>query len=121
MSPVAAVEVGGEGVPQGVRAELFVDPSLPGASDRAAWTPGAPTGASVAVGEKQRPAFAVALAAALLQVGAQKGAQGGLEELHLRDAALGADPEMLGVEVHIIDVQVDQFPQPDARCPGTAR
>ena len=32
----------------------------------------------------------------------------------MRNAALGADAEMLRVEFHILDVQIDEFLQPDA-------
>jgi len=32
----------------------------------------------------------------------------------LRDGALGEHAEMLGVEVHVLDVKVDEFLQPDA-------
>ncbi len=73
----AAVEVGGEGVPQTVGTDALADarlsqPVLDAVGDLPRRQ------ARSAVGEEQRPAFAIALAAALVQVGAQEGAQRGL-------------------------------------------
>ncbi len=71
------VEVGGEGVAQSVGAQLLVDPRGP---EPVIEPPGylALGEARAAVREEQRPAVAGALAPALVQVGAQEGAQRGL-------------------------------------------
>jgi len=63
----SAVEVGGEGMPQGVGSELFVyprglEPVFEPSRDLAL------AKARPAIGEEQRPAFSVALAAALFEI-----------------------------------------------------
>ena len=73
----AAVEVGGEGVPQTVGTDALADarlsqPVLDAVGDLPRRQ------ARAAVGEEQRPAFAIALTAALVQVDAEEGAQRGL-------------------------------------------
>ena len=64
-------------MPQGVRAELLVDPRR---LEPVIEPPGhlALRQPRIAVGQEQRPAFTVAAAAALLQAGPQEGAQRGL-------------------------------------------
>ncbi len=71
-----AVKVGGESVPQTVGTDAFVDPCFAEpVPDAVGDLPGREARATV--GEEQRLAFAIALALALHQVGAQKGAQCG--------------------------------------------
>lgn len=66
-------------------------------------------------GNEERAALSSRDLLALLQILAEERSEGSLEELGLRDVPLAHDADVLPVQVHVLDVEVYEFGQANAR------